>query len=1253
MLAVTIQSARATSALKAFYTEGKRLSIERISGQILPMSHCYINLAVVKRSREVDENHQSFSLMSRLKVQANKETDIIALPSLFEPRTGPSQTPSVPKRILIEGRAGVGKTTLCKKIVYDHLHHQMWSHLFDWVLWVPLRRLRRRSETAVAYNFENMFYDEYFSQQPDGKDLARALWQTVEDPSLSNRVLFLLDGLDEISRELDKDMPMHGFVSHLLKQPQVIITTRPRPSDQIDLGTVDLELETIGFLPGQVDNYINHPEIVPDGGIAREIESFLQKHTLMHSLMRIPIQLDALCFSWERDLLEGRPQTMTSIYQAIVLKLWRKDILQLGIRDDQGMPLTEGKVKDIFESDIEDLIFDEINLIEALAFHGLINEIIEFRLKDRESFYRLFKRHGEKLPRAGDRVLRKVSFLRTSDATLQRHEQSFHFLHLTFQEFFAARYFVRHWLQDKPLPCFRAGRQSTKDSLMAPRLFLQAKKYDSHYNIYWRFVAGLLQTCWQSNAPSGELVRDFFDQLDREPRDMVGPAHQRLTMHFLSEVAPANDDEVLSELRLALEERLLQWVELEYKLSSYPEMVAEMECPSRIITTLLGPGYERYHRQILGTIGRRDQITQDVLDAAALLLKRNAPVPVREWAVLLLSKISPDTITTEIETILVGDLHHHQDSDLGRCAAWVLIQRFLSRNAIQDVASLLRHPDPNIRWDSFSALQAAVDLPENVIQNLVLLFRDDETVYLDGTPAPILAPQNKFSESTIVCLGALLKDDLGCVRYRAAAALQVKKALPGWIIHDLIQLLEDESSSVRSAACKALCAQTSLPKEVLFGMISVLTKNVKFTTYGYLGEKIEHAIQILRSQLLPDDIRHALSLLLKTEASGTRFAAGWALASQDNLSDETLDSMAQLLEEANVYRRQIQRTFDYFKQQKSLRQAILPALHHHLKGPDSEMRKSAADELGEWVPLSDEILHDLVLCLKDPKPRWSAVMAIQKHSPIPDKIIQSLHAFLMDKEAEVRDCAAAALTSQKELPSELLPSLVHVLRHSRDHHVCYATEWLETQRHLPDDITKALVMLLDDEYRVVKGRAMKVLLEQTHLAENVLHDITMLHFYPSIKHEGYSWAPWLASRSDLPPKTVKALAALLEKDEPLLVREVGIVLRAQSSFYPLVPTLSRQALKNLFRCWIPLAFDSRICCFFEKGKLIIDGPKGRFELDFESDQQREQFIQVIRQVQMDLGFPTPGTRSDGQSPVPSRVSRKRSVGSAGFAMQSE
>ena len=106
---------------------------------------------------------------------------------------------------------------------------------------------------------------------------------------------------------------------------------------------------------------------------------------------------------------------MTSLYQSIVSKIWRKDILQLGIRDDQGHRLTEGAVEDIHQLDIENYVAKEINLIEGLAFHGLANDTIEFQKEDRASICRLLKQHEEELPRMSERVRRKVSFLRTSE----------------------------------------------------------------------------------------------------------------------------------------------------------------------------------------------------------------------------------------------------------------------------------------------------------------------------------------------------------------------------------------------------------------------------------------------------------------------------------------------------------------------------------------------------------------------------------------------------------------------------------------------------------------------------------------------------------------------------------------------------------------------------------------------------------------------------------------------------------------------
>jgi GTPase SAR1 family protein len=47
----------------------------------------------------------------------------LSLKTLFEPRKQSEDKAIRPRQILIHGHAGVGKTTLCKKIMYDYLHH--------------------------------------------------------------------------------------------------------------------------------------------------------------------------------------------------------------------------------------------------------------------------------------------------------------------------------------------------------------------------------------------------------------------------------------------------------------------------------------------------------------------------------------------------------------------------------------------------------------------------------------------------------------------------------------------------------------------------------------------------------------------------------------------------------------------------------------------------------------------------------------------------------------------------------------------------------------------------------------------------------------------------------------------------------------------------------------------------------------------------------------------------------------------------
>jgi predicted NACHT family NTPase len=292
---------QADALIRNKHYNAERLKIERLSGDQLPMDQCYINLAVEQsgqdtgRVKEGDVTTSPFSLFARQKVETPNKTMQVELPTLFSQRCGRDGRKIQPRRISIRGRAGVGKTTLCKKMVYDFIRgtqgelHRLWAELFDRLLWVPLRNLKGRS--APGYNHEDLFYHEYFSGEGhgDGRRLARELWQALKDTH-SRNTLFILDGLDGVSELLDPDCEMSNFLRDLLDRPNVIITSRPN-SSLPGLRDFDLELETVGFYPEQVTEYLQKTF---GGSKVNEVQSFLQKHWLLQGLVRIPIQLDAL-----------------------------------------------------------------------------------------------------------------------------------------------------------------------------------------------------------------------------------------------------------------------------------------------------------------------------------------------------------------------------------------------------------------------------------------------------------------------------------------------------------------------------------------------------------------------------------------------------------------------------------------------------------------------------------------------------------------------------------------------------------------------------------------------------------------------------------------------------------------------------------------------------------------------------------------------------------------------------------------------
>lgn len=97
--------------LKGYYNSSKRLEIHRISGEVLPMDQCYINLALMEASYSdtTKDARQSspFPILARLKVYTVSKSMQVSLPTLFGLRKQQDGGSIRPGRILIRGRAGV------------------------------------------------------------------------------------------------------------------------------------------------------------------------------------------------------------------------------------------------------------------------------------------------------------------------------------------------------------------------------------------------------------------------------------------------------------------------------------------------------------------------------------------------------------------------------------------------------------------------------------------------------------------------------------------------------------------------------------------------------------------------------------------------------------------------------------------------------------------------------------------------------------------------------------------------------------------------------------------------------------------------------------------------------------------------------------------------------------------------------------------------------------------------------------------
>ncbi|BBO59749.1 HEAT repeat domain-containing protein [Mycoavidus sp. B2-EB] len=1186
------------------YYELSSLSIRRVSGETASLKDCYINLAIVesqaqreKDKQELEKQVVTFNRLpssERQRLEATNPNKLIELDKLFEKQKLRDGSEGIPKRILIQGRAGIGKTTLCKKLVYDYQNGGLWQDQFDCVLWIPLRQLK----THAPKRLEDLLCTQYFA----GYEMSQAQALSKAFYTHQAKTLFILDGLDEVIEELNEGAPLKDLLQTLLDQAHVVITSRPAGVDVRLLGQLDLELETVGFSPANVQAYIE--KFVPESNQA-SIQQFIHQTLLIQGLVNIPIQLDALCYSWDK-LPPQQEITMSMLYEAMVDKLWRKDGVRLAKEDQKSKVLKANVIQISSKEKLEELMKDEIDYLGYLAFKGLEEGKIEFNLKELDQCQAELENEflGKKLLFSFTDNLKKTSYLHTAEGYRPESERQYHFLHLTFQEFFAAKFLVRH------LEAYSGNggastlgqSERTNESLMlsedALHTFMAGHKYNPRYEIVWWMVAGLLK---------GVPLEEFFTGLEQSPRDLIGGRHQQVLMGCLNEARSRLNPEVVR----GLEKELMKWLDFGVRLGNSGALGQQRAFPEHLLLTLLDQPDNRKSK-VIETLGARPTLSEAAVQSLIRALQ-DEDAYIRFEAARALEGQS--ALSEAAEQALIRALQNQDKSILSAVVSALGGQSTLSDAVVQALIRALQNQDKDVRDAAARALGGQSTLSYTAVQALIDTLQHQEWD-IRFAAAMALRGKSTLSEAAMQALIGALQHQNGNVRFAAAMALRGKGKLSEAAVQALIGALQDQKRDVRFAAAGALEGQSTLSDATEQALICALQDQDQ-------DESLRSAAAMaLRGQsTLSEAAVQALIGALQGQDKDVRFAAAGALEGQSTLSDATEQALICALQDQDQDESLRSAAAMALRGKSTLSEAAVQALIGALQGQDKDVRSAAASALGGQSTLFEAAEQALIHALQhqDMDVMDAAASALGGQSTLSDAAEQALICALQGQDKSIRSAAAWALRNRSTLSEAAVQALICALQDQNKDIRFVAEKALDRQNTLSEAAVRALISTLQHQEWNVRSAAANALRGKSTLSEAAVQAlISALQNESETVRSAAAWA--LEGQSTLSEATVQALIGALQHQDGYrgaaraLVQHIDVI-------YAVLPGLSRCQIERLYtECLFNYSCEHIAPLYVQGDRLHFYTEKGPGQTARIEQAKLEKIIQAFEAVQIKEGM---------------------------------
>ena len=321
------------------------------------------------------------------------------------------------RKVLVEGDAGIGKTTLCVAASEDWANRKLFQQ-FELVLHLPLRM----KAVALAGTLPKLF--QLLHSYEDVCDSVASFLKKTEGKS----VLLIADGWDELSEaERQSDSFLYQLLFEMFPFISVIVTSRPSASASFHrLSYIDRFVEVQRFSKDHIVEYIQS-EFASDQEKAGRLLEQLEYNPLIESVCSVPLNCAIVCHLW-CTLEENLPTTMTELYTKIILNLVLRNICKIdSYKSVLSLPNFESLPADLQQP---------WWLLCEFAYQTLEKDQLIFSQEELAKFF------PRGVASSGNMLF--FGLLQSAESIFDIGcGTSFHFLHLTFQEYLAALHLAK------------------------------------------------------------------------------------------------------------------------------------------------------------------------------------------------------------------------------------------------------------------------------------------------------------------------------------------------------------------------------------------------------------------------------------------------------------------------------------------------------------------------------------------------------------------------------------------------------------------------------------------------------------------------------------------------------------------------------------------------------------------------------------------------------------------------------------------